>query len=519
MLFLIVLALAVLIPRPAAAAQAAQPEVIAPPAGAYFEFMLARRLEAKGDTAAALEALKRAQTLDPKSAEILAEMAGLYARQNKAAEAIEAAEQALKLDAANLEAHRMLGLVYAAWSDGGATAPGGRSQAQLRALAIEHLTKIVETPSAATDLNLQLTLARLHLRVGRADRAVPILENIVSQAPFATEPYTLLAEARMTLGRVDGAIEALEMAAELNPRHFVSLGELYERQGRWDDAAGAYERGIANLRAVPRDLRYRFFAALLNIPGGKGAQKARDALKEFLASNPQDARGLFMLSAASLRLGDLAGAEDAARKLLALDPASIQGLHALSDTLLARREYRKVIDLLTPFFKDFAVRAKGSESEAALLLAVLAHAHSELDEHDEAVRVLTTAIKGDPLSAPALNSLGYTLADRGERLPEAIGFIERALKVDPNNPSYLDSLGWALFKQGRLEDAEPPLRKAAEALPSQSVIQDHYGDVLARLGKFNEAIGAWERALAGDGADIDRTFVEKKIKDARGRQQ
>ena len=53
-------------------------------AQAYFEFLLARRLEAQGDTAGALEALKRAQALDPQSAEILAELAGFYARQNKA---------------------------------------------------------------------------------------------------------------------------------------------------------------------------------------------------------------------------------------------------------------------------------------------------------------------------------------------------------------------------------------------------------------------------------------------------
>ena len=132
---------------------------------------------------------------------------------------------------------------------------------------------------------------------------------------------------------------------------------------------------------------------------------------------------------------------------------------------------------------------------------------------------LTAAIASDPLSAPALNSLGYTLAERGERLPEAVSFIERALKVEPDNPSYLDSLGWALFKQGRAEEAEPYLRKAADALPSQSVIHDHYGDVLLRRGKLREAIGAWERALAGDGEDVDRAVIQKKIKDAKGRQQ
>ena len=123
------------------------------------------------------------------------------------------------------------------------------------------------------------------------------------------------------------------------------------------------------------------------------------------------------------------------------------------------------------------------------------------------------------MSAPALNSLGYTLADRGQRLPEAVGFIERALKVDPDNPSYLDSLGWALYKQGRATEAEAQLRKAAQALPEQSVIQDHFGDVLVKNGKLPEAIGAWERALAGDGEDIDRAAIEKKIKDAKGRRQ
>ena len=73
----------------------------------------------------------------------------------------------------------MLGLVYAAWSDGGVPPPPGRTPAQLRELAIEHLSKILETPLAATDLNLQLTLGRLQLRSGQPDRAVPILENIV----------------------------------------------------------------------------------------------------------------------------------------------------------------------------------------------------------------------------------------------------------------------------------------------------------------------------------------------------
>jgi tetratricopeptide (TPR) repeat protein len=484
---------------------------------AYFEFLLARRLEAQGDDKGALEALKRAIELDPKSGELHAELAGMYARQNNGVEAVAAAERALTFDANNVEAHRMLGLVFSAWAEAGpGQVPPGRTPTQLRTAAIEHLTKILETPSVATDLNLQLTLARLHLRSANAERALPILENIVSQAPYATEPYTMLAEARLNLGRIDAAIEAMTAAAGLNPRHYLSLGDLYERQSRWKEAADAYERAMAASRGpATRDLRLRYAAALLNVGTQESAGKSRDVLKDFLMTAPQDARGLFLLSTTNLRLGDVKGAEDVARQLMALDPTSIQGLHALSAALVARQDYQSVVTLLTPLSKDVSGRAKGRESEAALLLAQLAHAHTELGQHARAIEVLTAAVASDPTSAPALNSLGYTLAERGERLPEAVAFIERALKVEPDNPSYIDSLGWALFKQGKLDDAESHLQKAATALPEQSVIQDHYGDVLARRGKMPEAIAAWERALKGDGTEVEKAAIEKKIRDAR----
>lgn len=500
----------------------AQPVPSPPPADttaqAYFEFLLARRLEGQGETAAALEALKRALALDPTSGELHAELAGFYARQNNGTDAVAAAEQALKFDPDNVEAHRMLGLIYSAWSEGAGQAPAGQPPGVLRARALSHLARILDTPLVATDLNLQLTVARLYIAQGDAAKAIPILENIVAQAPFAADPYALLAEARIGLGRVDAAIEALAQAADLNPRHYPALAELYERQRRWADAASAYERGLSSARgAQARDLRLRYVSALLNVEGEASTAKARDVLRDFLMTAPQDARGLFLLATANLRLGDAAGAEEVARRLLALDPTSLSALHALSAALIARREYREVVEVLTPLAQDVRGRARGREDDAALLLSQLAHAHTQLGEHERAVAVLTAAVASAPTSAPVLNSLGYTLADRGERIAEAIGYIERALKVEPDNPSYIDSLGWALFKQGRAADAEPHLKKAADAMPGNAVIQDHYGDVLSELGRHQDAIAAWERALKGDGEDIDKAAIEKKIRDARSR--
>jgi predicted negative regulator of RcsB-dependent stress response len=48
-------------------------------------------------------------------------------------------------------------------------------------------------------------------------------------------------------------------------------------------------------------------------------------------------------------------------------------------------------------------------------------------------------------------------------------------------------------------------------------VQDHYGDLLAKRGRPADAIAAWTRALAGDGEDVERAIIEKKIKDAQTR--
>jgi tetratricopeptide (TPR) repeat protein len=124
-------------------------------------------------------------------------------------------------------------------------------------------------------------------------------------------------------------------------------------------------------------------------------------------------------------------------------------------------------------------------------------------------------LSSDPKNADALNSLGYMLAERGQRLDESVCFVQRALALDPGNPAFLDSLGWALYKQGKFDVAEQPLREASEKLPSVSVIQDHFGDLLAHRGAYQEAIDAWQRALDGDGDAITRSDLEGKIKSAR----
>ena len=54
-------------------------------------------------------------------------------------------------------------------------------------------------------------------------------------------------------------------------------------------------------------------------------------------------------------------------------------------------------------------------------------------------------------------------------------------------------------------------------MPRNATVQEHLGDLLAKRGRWSDAIAAWNRALQGDEGDIDKAAVEKKISEARGK--
>ncbi len=95
-----------------------------------------------------------------------------------------------------------------------------------------------------------------------------------------------------------------------------------------------------------------------------------------------------------------------------------------------------------------------------------------------------------------LNYLGYSLVERGEKLPEALEMIETAAAARPDNGAIVDSLGWVLFQIGRYEEAVVHLERAASLEPVDPVINDHLGDALWAVDRKIEAQFQWQRALS-----------------------
>jgi Flp pilus assembly protein TadD len=105
-----------------------------------------------------------------------------------------------------------------------------------------------------------------------------------------------------------------------------------------------------------------------------------------------------------------------------------------------------------------------------------------------------------PDDAHAHNALGYSLADRGQRLPEARQLIERALQLAPGDPFITDSLGWVEFRLGNKDAALRLLRQAYASRPDTE-IGAHLGEVLWALGQRDEARRIWLESKGRDAAN------------------
>jgi len=121
-----------------------------------------------------------------------------------------------------------------------------------------------------------------------------------------------------------------------------------------------------------------------------------------------------------------------------------------------------------------------------------------------------------------LNYLGYMLADRNVRLPEARDLIQRAVDREPGNGAYLDSLGWVYFRLNQLPEAEEQLRKALDSMAKDPTVHEHLGDVYAQQGKLREAIGQYQHALnqwqasaPGDVEPEEMARVQKKLDEGK----
>ncbi|MDD2843652.1 MAG: tetratricopeptide repeat protein [Rhodoferax sp.] len=140
---------------------------------------------------------------------------------------------------------------------------------------------------------------------------------------------------------------------------------------------------------------------------------------------------------------------------------------------------------------ESALADNPEDTDVPYELAMLAEKMDDLAEMERLLRQLMAAKPEDP---QAYNALGYSLAERGLRLPEARQLIEKALELTPNDPFIIDSLAWVAFRMGQNDEALRLLRGAYSQKPDAEIAA-HLGEVLWVSGQADEARKIWREGL------------------------
>jgi tetratricopeptide (TPR) repeat protein len=362
-----------------------------------------------------------------------------------------------------------------------------------------------------------------------------------------------LSHLESALGEHEAALGSLDRLLKADPRHVQGLllrANVQHKLGRKTEAAASVAAALA-LKPDDADLRLTYARMLVDARDFEAARKQFRALEQKLPGNGDI---IYALGVLALEAEDTREAERHFRRLLDNPERSGEAAYALGqlaettgDLAGARRWYESVADGAT--FLDARLRtaqlisrAEGVDAarsylaglelgtpeqrlrrymaEGTLLrdagryqdaielysdaLAVFidntdllyarAMAAERIDRIDVLEEDLLSVLAKDPDNVQALNALGYTLADRTDRIAEARDYVQRAFEKSPNDPSIIDSMGWVLYRLGEHEVAIRHLRRALELL-QDGEIAAHLGEVLWVSGNQEEARRVWTQAL------------------------
>jgi len=519
-------------------------------------YLDARMFETAGKLSEARDQYYRALSLDPRSTDVMVRISQLCAQLGEFDRSLEFAERALAKDPNDWRA---------LWLQGAARFSTGHAQEALAPL--ERASEI-----DSTQVEVLRTTARVAESLGRTAEAEEAWRRLVWADEDDGEAWFQVAAAQARRGDFKGASASLDRAVEINPSrpglmflqgwvkenlgdeagaielykshlavHTEDLGTrrrlvgLYARLGRYAEAydqaklvaaavpddpdalqvqadlamklkkTAEADRAIARLRSMsPGEPDNTARAVVVLARNGRGRDAGRIA-DEWMVQHPADEAGPLLATRAWTAAGFPDSALARARRAVALEPDSTEPRRVLARALQGAGHYAEAER------EWLAIRA-ADPGEPGISLE-LGGCRERAGNVDGAVTAGREALKIAPDWPPALNFVGYVLADHDRELPEARKLIERALEKDPENGAYVDSYGWVLYRQGDLAGAREHLERAVRLTDGDPVVREHLGDVYRDLKLPDLAREQYRLSVASDGENAKR--VGDKLKALR----
>jgi tetratricopeptide (TPR) repeat protein len=500
----------------------------------------------KHDAKKAEEEFRQAQAIDPDSEDVVLNLARLYAESGdtenaaKVIESVAVGDRTPKMEVA-------LGASYDQLKR-----PKDAIAAYRRAADME-----------PGDLHTVDALAEALLNDGQLDEALKQFRNLVEADPENASALVHICEIQRRQGKYEDALATARKVRKLDPGNLeagYNEGLLLDVLGRYDEAAQTYEkmvdltshangaytteeknnRGIflERLGAVYHEQNktaeaIAAYQKLIDMGGDSVARgyqgqvdtyrdakefdKAVEVSRKAVEANPKDREMKLMLAGELLDVGKTDEGLAMAKGLLDKTDKDRAVWLTLGQMDVRVRRWKDAEDAF-----DKAAALTTTKEDKTSLLFLRGELAERQKHYEQAEQLFRQVLVQDPSSSITLNYLGFMLADKGTRLPEALKMIRKAVELDPMNGAYLDSLGWAYFKMGQYELAENNLRQAVERDQTDPTVHDHMGDLYEKTGRIRLAAAQWELSLAeyakaapGDVDPGDVAKVQKKLESAR----
>jgi tetratricopeptide (TPR) repeat protein len=338
-------------------------------------------------------------------------------------------------------------------------------------LVLRHLAA-VPTPE------VRLAYGRILALTARYTDATAQLKTLSQEKPKLAETWLLL-----------GTLEAQEQrtaSAEASFKRYVELTIEQTPTSNKDNPEVGNERAMAQGLDRRRALNQAYLSLAQIAEERKDFAEAQSWLDKI--ENSQEMIGAQTRRASILaKQGKLPEARELLRKLPEKDATDAR-LKTVAEVQILRehKQFAQAYEVLSEFLKSHA-----DDADLLYEQAMMAERIGRLDEMERTLRRVM-ALKPDYHSA--YNALGYSLADRNERLPEAKALITKALAATPDDPFIQDSLGWVEFRLGNKDEALRILQQAFKSKPDPEIAA-HLGEVLLSLGQSAQAMDVWKQGL------------------------
>ncbi len=499
-----------------------------------YEFLLAEIAIQRGNAALSAQAYVdlAKRTRDPRIARRATEVAALYARMNNAA-----------IDAATVWHETEPGSTRALEALAGLLVAAGRYDE-----ALPNLKKLL-TGAANDPANGFTQLTRTLANAQDKQAALKLVRSLAADYPTLAEAHFAVARAAVNAGDERVALEETRKAGQLRPDWEAAvLLEAQLLQKASADQAASLLGGYLKKYPAARETRLAYARLLV---AQKRFGEARAEFQKLMASVPDSTDAAFAVALLSLQLKDYDAAEKYLRSLIESPYRDKDGVRLYLGQVAEERknlpealrwygevgEGEQYVQAQIRYGQVLArqgkldearvrlqqAAAKNSQQRVQLILAEaqllrdanqpktafdlvgqaldrvpnnpeLLYDYAMLAEKIERMDILEASLRKliaiRPEHAHAYNALGYSLADRNQRLPEARELIEKALQLAPDDSFIIDSMGWVLYRMGNLKDSLGYLRRAFAGRPDPEIAA-HLGEVLWAMGERGEAERVW----------------------------